>query len=65
MILPIVRSARHCGIAALRDRVVRFWEPELQLTRYQETPRMRRKKHFYWWSNQFVGAGGAIYNGRP
>lgn len=51
--------------AELRARVIRFWEPEHQLERYQATPMMTREKHFFEWSNQFVGSDGTIINARP
>ncbi len=59
-------SMGHAAIQReLRGRVQAFWEPAQQRSRYDRTPRMRREKHFYRWSNQFVGSGGEIFNGRP
>lgn len=59
-------SADHAEIRKrLRERVLAFWDPARQRSRYDRTPRMRREKHFFWWSNQFVSSDGEIFNGRP
>lgn len=52
-------------VREFRDAVERFWRPKEQLSRYHATPRMPREKHFYPYSNQFFGANGAVFDGRP
>lgn len=47
-----------------RRRVVEFWKPEDQLNRYAETPMMKKEKHWYPYSNQFMSAG-AIFDAMP
>lgn len=51
-----------CGAprSAMRERVRRWWEPERQVERYWRTSMMRREKHYYPVSNQFVLGSGAI-----
>ncbi|TVY11180.1 sulfatase family protein [Paenibacillus cremeus] len=50
---------------SLKQRVIEFWEPQKQLERYHNTPKMRREKHFYPYSNQFLLSDGTIVDGRP
>jgi choline-sulfatase len=50
---------------ALKQRVIEFWEPEQQLERYHSTPKMRREKHFYEFSNQFILGDGTVVDARP
>ncbi len=52
-------------IATWVDQIHQFWQPERQRTRYEQTPRMRREKHFYPYSNQFVSGTGAIIDAIP
>ncbi len=49
----------------LKQRVIEFWQPEKQIERYLSPPMMKRKKHFYYYSNQFVLSDGTIVGGRP
>ncbi|HHV96254.1 MAG TPA: hypothetical protein GXX37_07255 [Clostridiaceae bacterium] len=49
----------------LKQRVIEFWQPEKQIERYLSPPMMKRKKHFYYYSNQFVLSDGTIVDGRP
>ncbi len=49
----------------LRQRVLQFWQPDQQLARYHAQPRMKRQKHFYEFSNQFLFGHGAIIDARP
>jgi choline-sulfatase len=51
--------------AALRDAVRAFWDPAGFRARYDATPRMPREKHFYPFSNQFIGGNGAVFDARP
>ncbi len=61
--------AQRVDLAQIRDRlrrrVIEFWEPENQLTRYNSHPRMARQKHYYEFSNQFVLGNGSIIDARP
>lgn len=62
----VVTRAEHEHLAReLRDRVREFWRPEEQLERYRATPRMKREKHFYEFSNQFVLGDGTVVDARP
>lgn len=47
-------------LAGLREELRCWWEPDHQLERYQTTPMMRREKHYYPVSNQFVMDNGCI-----
>jgi choline-sulfatase len=59
-------EARHAGLVArLRKEAIRFWEPDKQMARFENTPVMRREKHFYPYSNQFVLGEGVVVDGRP
>ncbi len=49
----------------LRERVVTFFQPEQFAERYARTPRMPQEKHFYPFSNQFMGGNGVIFDARP
>ncbi len=49
----------------LSQRLVDFWQPDQQLHRYQNTPRMQREKHFYPYSNQFVVGNGVVVDASP
>lgn len=51
--------------AAMKTRIEDFWKPDQQLTRYYECPRMQNEKHFYLYSNQFLGSDGTMTNCRP
>jgi choline-sulfatase len=42
-----------------------FWKPETYLNRLAATPRTRREKHFYEFSNQFILGNGTVANARP
>lgn len=49
----------------LHEHLVRFWEPDEQLRRYQGARRMPFEKHFFPYSNQFCVGAGRWFNGRP
>jgi choline-sulfatase len=49
----------------LRRKVVNFWEPEKQLDRVRNTPKVRLHKHNYPWSNQFLCGNGTIVDAKP
>jgi len=49
----------------LRAKVLAFWDPEGYLGRLATTPRARREKHFYEFSNQFMLGNGTVANARP
>lgn len=49
----------------LRKKVKDFWQPEKQLDRYHKTPMVKREKHFYQFSNQFILSDGTIIDARP
>lgn len=49
----------------LRKKVEEFWKPEEQIERYNKTPIMKREKHFYEYSNQFMLGDGTIADARP
>jgi len=52
-------------VSSLDAEVRRFWKPDEHLDRLASTPRARREKHFYEFSNQFVLGNGAVANARP
>ncbi len=52
-------------ISELDTEVRRFWEPEKHLDRLSSTPRSKREKHFYEFSNQFMLGNGIVSNARP
>ncbi len=52
-------------VDALAEQVREFWEPEAYLDRLAATPRARREKHFYEFSNQFMLGNGTVANARP
>ena len=52
-------------VDALDAEVRRFWKPEKHLDRIASTPRVKREKHFYEFSNQFMLGNGTVANGRP
>jgi len=52
-------------IREMRKRIEDFWRPDEQIARYEGHARMRREKHFYPYSNQFVGAAGTVFDARP
>lgn len=52
-------------VHSLNAEVLRFWEPEKHLERMASAPRVKREKHFYEFSNQFILGDGAIANARP
>jgi len=59
-------AAEHCDLRAeLRDAVRAFWDPDGFRARYDATPRMPHEKHFYPYSNQFIGGNGAVFDARP
>ena len=49
----------------LRERVIQFWQPEKQIERLRATPKVRRHKHHYPFSNQFLCGNGMIVDARP
>ena len=52
-------------VAVLNSDVLRFWEPNKHHERLSSTPRVRREKHFYEFSNQFMLGNGIVSNARP
>ena len=52
-------------VGSLRAQVQAFWKPEKHLERLAATPRAKREKHFYEFSNQFMLGNGAVANARP
>lgn len=58
-------SAASGVAAALRAEVKAFWRPETYLARMHATPKSRREKHFYPYSNQFMLGNGTVTNARP
>jgi choline-sulfatase len=62
--LAIGSSAKHI-VDTLYAEVRAFWEPETYLNRLATTPRARREKHFYEFSNQFILGDGIVANARP
>ena len=55
----------HTQVSAWVKQIQEFWHPQDQRARYEQTPRMRREKHFYPYSNQFVTGTGAIIDAIP
>ena len=51
--------------ADLARRVRDFWHPDEQIDRYNRCPAMQKEKHFYLFSNQFIGSDGRVTNARP
>ncbi|MBT7299327.1 MAG: hypothetical protein HN849_07440, partial [Victivallales bacterium] len=49
----------------LYRRVVAFWCPDEQRDRVQRTPKVRRQKHCFPYSNQFMSGDGIVFSGRP
>jgi len=59
-------EATHADVtASLRDLVMRFWRPGEHPRRIASTPKVRRQKHWYEFSNQFAGSAGTIADARP
>ena len=59
-------SKRHVKtLAALRQRVRAFWKPEEFEQRLCSVPRVRKAKHAFEYSNQYVVGNGIIVNARP
>ena len=52
-------------VKSLHAELCRFWEPATHLDRLAATPRTRREKHFYPFSNQFMLGNGTVANARP
>jgi choline-sulfatase len=52
-------------VADLNNDVLHFWNPDKHLERIASTPRVKREKHFYEFSNQFMLGNGIVINGRP
>jgi len=48
-----------------RAETIRFWRPKEQESRFRETPMMRREKHFYFYSNQFITGDGTVVDAKP
>jgi len=62
----LVNDPAYANIAKdLRGRVIKFWEPDKQLERYNATPMMRNEKHFNFYSNQFMLGDGFVIDARP
>jgi choline-sulfatase len=51
--------------AAMRAEAEAWWRPEQQAERYRRTPMMQRQKDQYFYSNQFMGGDGTVFDGRP
>ena len=49
----------------LRRRVVEFWEPERQMARVLNAPKVKRQKHNYPFSNQFLIGNGTLIDAKP
>ena len=49
----------------LYRRVVAFWCPDEQRDRVRRTPKVRRQKHCFPYSNQFMSGDGIVFSGRP
>jgi hypothetical protein len=52
-------------VPSLKAEVFAFWKPDAYLGRMSATPKARREKHFYEFSNQFMLGNGVIANARP
>jgi choline-sulfatase len=62
----LVNDPAHANTAKdLRERVIKFWEPEKQMARYNTPPMMSNEKHFSFYANQFVMADGIVIDARP
>jgi choline-sulfatase len=51
--------------AELHRQVVDFWRPEEQDERVRRTPKVKRQKHCFTYSNQFMSGDGIVFSGRP
>jgi choline-sulfatase len=49
----------------LCQQVVEFWHPEEQNERVRRTPKVKRQKHCFAYSNQFMSGDGIVFSGRP
>lgn len=62
----LIDHPEYAGQASvLRQRVEAFWEPDRQMDRNRACPSMAREKHFYLYSNQFIGSDGAVFDAKP
>lgn len=62
----LAKEQKHADLVkGLREQAVRFWSPDEQQSRFDATPVMRREKHFYPYSNQFVLGEGVVVDARP
>ena len=52
-------------VKSLKEKIIKFWKPEMQLERIKNTPKTRRGKYFYEFSNQFILGDGKVANARP
>jgi choline-sulfatase len=55
----------HDIVAGLNDQIRNFWKPDQYDERLASTPKARREKHFYEFSNQFMLGNGIVSNARP
>jgi choline-sulfatase len=50
---------------ALKQRLIDFWEPDMQLARATAIAKVEQHKHCYKYSNQFVTEGGTLFDAKP